>query len=234
MPVIITGLSGTVEARHGLVKPCFITGLSRTVADMTSTERPTLDDVIAGSVRRLRQANGWNQGDLAEAMASVGWSTSTVVSVETGRRQVKASEFVRLCIQLGVKPDDLLAGDGLYDLDADGWSQADLKETRDRLKRPHKPVQLEVSGQVVRDEERKMAKRLNMTPTLFRELVNDVYGRSLSEERDSRLGDVSGLEPRSIQAKRGRISAQIAKELQVGLTTHAGGKVIIRDAGGTA
>lgn len=230
--MIYNGLSGTIWDAPEYVKPCHINGQSRTVADVNPTTDTTLDDVIAENMRRIRQVNGWNQGDLAEAMASVGWTPTTVTFIETGRRQVKATELIRLCVVLGVKPEDFLAGEGIYSFSADSHLHAGLEETRAALRRPRKAVVLDPSNDAVRDEERKMAKRLGMTGDLLRSLVQDVYGRSLTEERDSRLGDVSGLAARSVQAKRGRISTQITKELRAGLTTHAGGTVIIRDMGG--
>ncbi len=201
------------------------------MADVTPTTDPTLDDVIARNMRRIRQVNGWNQGDLAEAMASVGWTPTTVTFIETGRRQVKATELIRLCVVLGVKPEDFLAGDGIYRLTAESHAMAGLEETRAALRRPRKPVVLDPANEAVRDEERKMAKRLGMTGDLLRSLVQDVYGHSLTEERDSRLGDVSGLAARSVQAKRGRISTQITKELRSGLTVQADGRGYIRNEG---
>lgn len=201
------------------------------MADVTPTTDPTLDDVIARNMRRIRQVNGWNQGDLAEAMASVGWTPTTVTFIETGRRQVKATELIRLCVVLGVKPEDFLAGDGIYRLTAESHAMAGLEETRAALRRPRKPVILDPANEAVREEERKMAKRLGMTGDLLRSLVQDVYGHSLTEERDSRLGDVSGLAARSVQAKRGRISTQITKELRAGLTVQADGRGYIRNEG---
>lgn len=185
-----------------------------TLTDMFHTDWPTLSGVIARNVKRRRQELNWNQGDLAEAMALMGWTPTTVTWTETGRRQIRADEMLRLCLVLGVTPDYFAEGDGMY-RNLEGQPPMPLRELRNVLTKPKEPVRLPKSGQVVRDEERKAAAKIGIGVTLLRRIASGIWeGRSLIEERERRLGDTAGQAARSLQAKRGRITRELVDEVQ--------------------
>lgn len=176
----------------------------------------TLDEVIADNVRRLREQLGWRQADLAEAMhLRAGWSTSTVSWVESLRRRVDAAELVWLCDALGVSVDELLAAPGSTRVSMSGGLPvplALLRRTATRGGAVAKPVQTPDAA-LVHDDERRAAARLGITADEFRAVMVAQFGRSLAGERDRRLGDVSMLSPRSVQAKRGHATRTIISEV---------------------
>src|SRR5580693_113550 len=72
-----------------------------------------LEEVLAGSVRRLREERGWTQEQLAEQMYEVGftnWARSTVTEVEGSgrRRQISVAELFGLAHVFGCGVGDLL------------------------------------------------------------------------------------------------------------------------------
>lgn len=152
-----------------------------------------MDEVLRANIARIRVANGLRQADLAERMnGSAGWTASTVSWVENGRRQVSAVELVLLCQALGTCLDDILLG-----------------------VTPSEPTEPARDVPAVRDDERKAASRLGLTREAFRHRVLATYGRTLDQERDRRIGDVAGMPPSTVQAKRGHATRAIVAELSV-------------------
>lgn len=180
--------------------------------EMPDPGLPTLSTVIASNLKRRRQELNWNQGDLAEAMAQMQWTPTTVTWVETGRRQIRADELFRLCHVLGVTPGYFTEGQGYYYL-REGAPMMPLAGLQTALVEPLKPQRLDTSGQVVRDEERKAAARVGIEVAFFRMQARDLWhGLTLIEERERRLGGPGGKSARSIQAKRGRITRELINE----------------------
>lgn len=66
-----------------------------------------LGHVIAANVRAERARRHWRQADLA---ARLGWDTGTVGHIETGRRDVRATDLPALCRAFGVGLDVLFFG----------------------------------------------------------------------------------------------------------------------------
>jgi transcriptional regulator with XRE-family HTH domain len=75
---------------------------------------PTLGQVVAENLRRLREDAGFRQDDLARRSRLVGldWTASTVAAVETNRRAVALDEAFLLTMVLECSFADLLDGDG--------------------------------------------------------------------------------------------------------------------------
>lgn len=71
-----------------------------------SARRPDILKVIAGNVRRARQARGLSQDKLAQAARL---HRCRVDSVEAGTRNVDMANVERLARALGLEPADLFA-----------------------------------------------------------------------------------------------------------------------------
>lgn len=139
------------------------------------------------------------------------WTPSIAAWVESGRRRVTGVELLLLCYRLGCTPAELIEG-----VDSATVSEAGmipLDKLRAVLSEPVAPNKLAPEGSGARDEERKAAKKLGLSVGNFRIAFQDIYGRRLVDERDARLGDTKGLDARSIQAKRGRVTREISAEL---------------------
>lgn len=71
---------------------------------------PTLTQVVAGNVKRLREKWGWSQDRLAREFREHGlrWTASSVAALETNRRGISLEEFVLLKWALHTDYENLL------------------------------------------------------------------------------------------------------------------------------
>jgi transcriptional regulator with XRE-family HTH domain len=77
-----------------------------------SSKKTTLAVIVGRNVRRLRDARGWSQSDLAREAQDYGltWGQTVVSAIEKGARVLDLDELLLLCVVLRVGPQDLLAG----------------------------------------------------------------------------------------------------------------------------
>jgi transcriptional regulator with XRE-family HTH domain len=68
---------------------------------------PRLSDVLAAAVRAERARRRWTQADLA---ARLGWSTSTVGDIESGKRRVASDDLPALCRAFDLPLAELVRG----------------------------------------------------------------------------------------------------------------------------
>lgn len=75
----------------------------------------TVGEVIAANVRAERARRRWTQAQLAERL---GWSTTKVGDLESGRRRVLADYLPELCRVFDVSLDVLMVGAEVRDVQA--------------------------------------------------------------------------------------------------------------------
>ena len=76
---------------------------------------PDLAYVIRQNVKAERARRNWRQRDLAERL---GWTTDVVSDLETGRRNVWATDLPRLCEAFEISLAQLLQGAERSDMSA--------------------------------------------------------------------------------------------------------------------
>ena len=176
-----------------------------------------LEHVIARNLAELRAERGSTQTDVAEAMRRVGfrWQVNRVAQIETLRRPVALLEVVGLSRAFGVSVSRLLSGDDEIDLPT--GTTVPLAAIRAALAgEPVSPDEWQVAERrnAARDELRKVAKRLDLDWKDLSALSFTMWGgRSFFAERESRLGDVSGLSKRSAQTKRGHVTRALLADI---------------------
>lgn len=185
-------------------------------------------EVVGGVVRKVREEAGIRQEDLAQAAQSIGleWQRSTIAQLELGQRELSAQELLLLPIvlrratTLTVELSELVAGveSGYVQMTAATsvpastlvWIVSDEAEQVD-------PKNLHVSlGALPIDEaERKAARRVGHTIGELQDMAQRRWGRSIVEERESRLAErtTPAMTARSIQARRGLITRELLIEL---------------------
>lgn len=184
------------------------------------SEAATPDALLAANIRRIRTDLGWRQADLAEHMHPyAGWNSSTVAWVENGRRAISGAEVYWLCVVLGVGADELMKGSRRV-VRSDGLAIASVWVRRAAMAQGFPARRTSPEDATARDDERKAAARLGVTPEVFRVLIYMTFGRHLDQERNRRIGDVTGLSPRTIQAKRGHATRAIVAELSALIDEH--------------
>ena len=76
------------------------------------SEKVTLTEAFATSVREARLRRGWDQKALAERLSELGRPTNqaTIARLETGKRGVSLDDVFAFALALGVAPVNLIAG----------------------------------------------------------------------------------------------------------------------------
>lgn len=196
----------------------------------------TLAEAIGTQIKTFRQSEDLRQDDIARAANAYGfpWARTSVASLETGSRELSATELLMLPYILAtaarwtntVVDWGLILGDHRAIALTDTVPSSSMG-VRDLMqgKRANKAL-LEIAGGVAGAKERrhradeldrKVAKQLDMSVEDVVELARAIYGRSLALERDDRLR-ARGFEGsgRSRQTASGHITRALIQELKAG------------------
>jgi transcriptional regulator with XRE-family HTH domain len=197
-------------------------------------QAPTLDEVIGANLRSIRKQRGWTQHDLErELRGGLGWTRSYVAAIEAGRKRILVAELIYLSDVLRVAPVSLLAGDGpVRHGDAPPTYLSDVRQV---LMTPpgHEPPAMQASEapaaaaeararlredmETAKGEaEQRAAHKLRVHPVVVVTHARLRWGRSLTEERDARVGPATG-DRRATQARRGWVTRELVAELEQAL-----------------
>lgn len=180
-------------------------------------------DVIAKGAAAVRRRRRWTQEEAARAYHARGlttWQRSTVGSFETGARNPGPDEVILICMALGTTLDGLIRAadpDGECIVELAPGATMSTRAIRNCLKpggSPGQPQTLpETPGTMPSDAERYAARRLGTTPAEVCRVSAALWSRSFDAERDGRIGNVSSMEPRSKQARRGLAAREMLAEI---------------------
>lgn len=208
---------------------------------MTSEESPTLDAVIGRNLRRLREARGWSQDEAAVEARRTGlqWSRSTVGALETGAKTLDFSEAVLLTLVLNEPLKKLLAGNddpvrvGTVEpslrlirrvvkkgpSNASRFTFRHLEEVRSAARLLEEQHEGSEAVERAAHDEATMAaaRKLNADPFDVSITAFELWGRSLTDERDARVDAPPGTPRRSLQALRGQLTRELVKDLRAQL-----------------
>lgn len=205
----------------------------------TPTKKTTLYEVFGGNLREMRKSRGWSQDQLARRAREEGlsWSRSSVAAVEAGRKTLDLTEVVLVTVAVGGGLPELLAGDGEAALSQ--LAQMSLESIRSILSGDD-PISAvttadktlaKLASQVkTRDKvnarrratlppygeaEQKAARKLGVSVELLAETSFRLWGHSLTDEREARVGPLSRSDSiTSLRALRGRVTRQLLADLE--------------------
>jgi transcriptional regulator with XRE-family HTH domain len=196
---------------------------------------PRIDQVLGRNLERLRKEKGWSQDDLVSRGWQVGlpWSRSTIAALEGGRRSVELGEVVLVALVLDSSVAELLAGDDLATV-GDGTRMA-LEQVRQVLMSTPRSAQTHFPGIFRRvsrvhgqdkfsrvmlsangEAEQKAARSLGITPKMLAQAAYDLWGRSLTEERNVQVDELTAdgtSSARQVQALRGHVTRRLLDEI---------------------
>ena len=221
-------------------------------------QEQTLREVVGENVRRIREAVGARQDDVAAAARGWGlrWTRSKIAALERGEKALDLAEIVVLAQAMGevaghpVAVADLLAGDGAVRLSSAlvlhrgslrrfvGGNpvevlSGDIPGGPERVEAvmARMPAALARAAAMAGDDtsvalilhaeehageaEERVARTLGVSKMDVAHLAVGLWGRTLAEERDQRVGDDVPVASRS--AKRGRATRQLVEELRARL-----------------
>jgi transcriptional regulator with XRE-family HTH domain len=166
----------------------------------------TIRDVVGENVRRIREAAGARQDDVATAARGVGltWTRSKITALERGEKALDLAEAVLLAQVMGRiagEPvsiaDDLLAGDGAVRL------SRDIVLYRESLRRflggdPVKMLNKDTPGGAARAREAMarmpaLLKRMSMLAGDDCPITSMIHAETVAGETELRAGHTLGL-----------------------------------------
>jgi transcriptional regulator with XRE-family HTH domain len=202
----------------------------------------TLEQVIGGHLRQVREAQGIRQEDVALAARAYGldWTRGTITALELGRRHLSLGELALLPLvlsQANLTGGRVLA---LHELIPD---TEELVEVGPMLHLPLRAVRGLLSGEsgtvqqpvtvtgraaqlaqwAAGAAEIKAGAVLGVSPAAIAEAARRTWGQSLSEERDQRVLERTqgtAVEPRRLQALRGHVTRALLAEIRPILKGH--------------
>lgn len=192
---------------------------------------------VANNLRRLREAAGRRQEDVAVAARQLGldWGRSTVGMLEADHYELKAAELLLLPLVLlragigDVTLAALLVGDeenvqvgtvGLFKgevpkllgrkASAVTWGTTEVFEVVEAGGHPY------AVPRVFGEAEQKAGRRLGVPARVVMGAALNLWGRSLAEERDARVAESAPAEAgaRSLQALRAHATRALLAELE--------------------
>ncbi|MGY1680711.1 helix-turn-helix domain-containing protein [Geodermatophilus sp. SYSU D01176] len=183
-----------------------------------------LDRLIAKRLGAFLENSGMRRQDLANAMNVMGfrWTANRVTQVVTGRRPLSLLELAGICAH-GVPLSELLGEDGEIQLPdgtvrvAELWPALSGEGTwAQRAARERGIAGTSVEGWIPNEAAIKAGKRLGIAPGLVDLWAHSLWGHSLADERDRRVGSTrEGETPRALQARRGHVTRALIEELKV-------------------
>jgi len=210
------------------VRPLTWTPCKRKVCIVPTTPEP-LDAVIGGNVRRLREQHGARQEQIAATARAhgLGWGRSSVANLEAGRVKLSLTEAVLLPTILGrafdatVTLHQILATDAPIVLtDAITTSAESVMRTLAGRRRPtdaenENAVSVILMGDEFDEANQKAARRLMVPAGAVAHAARQLWGRSMTAERDARAAELTPKRatPRSVQAIRGGVTRKLIDEL---------------------
>lgn len=194
----------------------------------------TLSQVIGSSLKRIRDARGWTQEELAKWARITGglrWSQSTVAVAEAGDRSFSFEEVLALSVVLAEPVDELLKGGDRIDdatvVEIGAWSPS-VETIRKLVRSVEGVLDLEwrsgTTGGLVLERvgqaERKAARKLGCSVEATAAAAARLWGESLGNRRDrlvrERLGGPEQIVTaplRTVQALRGHVTRELLEEL---------------------
>lgn len=181
----------------------------------------TVGEVVGRNLRQLRQDRSQTQDDAGRFLRSKGleWTRDHVASLESGRREnIEVSALLALSLAYRVPLTRWFEGEGNVSIGADTWLQ--LQELAQGLDgAAWTPI---IVGERLErffasqgaDADATVAERLEVPVADVLRLAAQLWNRTVTEEREARLGDASDLPMRSVQARRGHITRQLTNEIR--------------------
>jgi hypothetical protein len=186
-----------------------------------------LDAVIASRLRAKLDSNGTRREDFARDMSALGfrWTGNRVTQVVTGRRPMSMLELAAACSVLGVSLKQLLLPVGHSSSSEVVLSEdatVPLRDVVDALadgsrtwarRSAHESLLGRLLGGST-EANYKAARRLEVPAEEVDAAARTLWGRPLAEERDGRVEEVQGEDPRVVQARRGHVTRALLDELR--------------------
>lgn len=190
--------------------------------------------VVGENIRRLRATRGLTQSEAARQFQAFGlsWTRSHIAAVEGGNREtVDGGTLIQLACAFDVPLTELFAGEGPVRLSDEAiWTR---KGVRDKLSADGSDEPWTFEGAAMRifveqaggsyvqvpayQADAELAARLGLRPDEVITAAEQLWGRTLHQERDQRIGEMGEMSAAQRRARRGHVTRQLAQEIEAKL-----------------
>ncbi len=197
----------------------------------------SVGQVVGENLRRLRDRWRWTQHEMAVTIQRHGlnWSRSRLAGVEAGGRDtVDIGTLLLLAESIGVPVAEFFAGDGNVRLSSQAVApRAYVREQLSGTPSPERSADLLVTIKpddpnlgvqsfASTEADEALARRVGVPVYVVATKAFELWGRTLTDERDRRVRELLGdVESSERQAHRGHITRELAREIEQRLTTPA-------------
>jgi len=192
----------------------------------------TLAQVVGQNVRRLREQLGWSQEEAAIQLQAQGttWTKALLASLESGRREgIELGGLLQLAWAFDVPLAEFF--DGGDDIRINDHMLTDAGAVRMAVSGEPFAAQLseEAQDQMTTNQlmgaDAALARRLAIDTDTVIATARELWGRTLTEQRDSELAEREIVNELSLPIYRGHITKRLSKELEKALdNAESGGK----------
>ncbi|MEV4183091.1 helix-turn-helix transcriptional regulator [Streptosporangium canum] len=192
---------------------------------------PSIGQVVGQNLLRLREHHQQTQSDVTrEIFARTGqqWTRAQVSTLENGKREgIAFEELLVLAFTYDVPLAELFrsgtpiaGGDEETDFHVRaGGILTTMSAVRDALRgdkvkasAPRRSRGALLPSSIEADKA--VAERLGLDTQAVANAAIKMWGRTLTEQRDARLGDTSSISPRTLQAKRGAMTRLLTAQIE--------------------
>lgn len=200
--------------------------------------KETVGAVVGENLQRLREQARLTQYEAAHLLARRGaqWHRSKIAAIEAGERPTVAiADVLLLAHTFNVELAELFEGDGDVELNQlvtlsramirdiirgmaslEGSKDWDPETRRDELLHL---ARIRTAGEGTRfgakEADQKLARRLDVPVRAVTEIALELWGKTLTDERDERLDELLGELPLSERpARRGHITRELSQQIE--------------------
>ncbi|GLB64064.1 hypothetical protein NCCP2495_19430 [Dietzia sp. NCCP-2495] len=172
--------------------------------------------IVGENLRKQRISAGLSQAEVASKANSMGlsWAQANVTTIETGRRQsITIDELLVLSIVFECPLSSWFAGTG----DVAVTEHMSMKRSviREALAgetpTPSRVVSVDFSTVEDYSADESAARVLGITQEQVTQIAVDLWGHSLTAERDKRLSEHADKSPRELRTLRGGMTKRLSK-----------------------
>lgn len=191
---------------------CQLSHVRGTLTRMTSD---SVGHTVGENLHRIRVSAGESQAETAQRLQRHGldWKRDQVAALETGRRtSVGVDELLILSWAYDVPMAEWFTGEGRVSLGTD--LDAEREDVRDALsgKRKRRALVLDFATAPDLEADARVAERLGVDQDEVTRIAHELWGHSLTDERNKRLptGD-----PKTLRTLRGGMTKRLMREVEL-------------------
>lgn len=178
----------------------------------------TTSETVGENLRAARIRAGENQSQCATRLRLYGldWSRDKVASAENGRRgSIAVEELLILSLAYKVPLAEWFAGDEPVQLSPDlSMSREDIRKALQGKRIKTRPVVLDFTDVEDLEADERAATRLGVDQDQVTDTARELWGHTLTAERNARLAELGTKTPKELRTLRAGMTKRLIREIE--------------------